>query len=181
MSKTVLLLNIDGQPLSITPLSTVTWQEAMKLYVLQRVNVLEWYEGWEVRTPTQTFTVPSVISTKEYIPLKNAGVNFSRHNVFVRDGFVCQYCNNVHKARDLTLDHVLPKSKGGKLNWENAVTACKPCNHSKGNNERIVPKKAPKRPNFYQMYSSKNFPITIHDRIWLEYISWPEEFVRYAA
>lgn len=181
MGKNVLLLNADGAPLSITPLSTITWQEAMKLYVLDRVNVLEWYDGWQVHSATQTFDVPSVVSVKEYIPLNKAGVNFTRQNVFVRDGYICQYCGDLFKGHELTLDHVLPKSKGGRTNWENIVTACKPCNHSKGNDERIVPKKTPKKPNFYQVYNSKNFHITINDPSWLNYLQWPEQYVRLVA
>lgn len=176
-----LLLNADGSPLSVTPLSTLTWQEAMKLYVLDRVNVLEWYNEWEVHTARQTFKVPSVVSVKEYIPLSKSGVNFSRQNVYIRDGFVCQYCGDLFHARDLTLDHVLPRSHGGKTNWENITTACKSCNHSKGNNARIVPKKMPTKPNFYQVLNRKNFHITVKDDSWLSYLQWPEEYVRMVA
>ena len=61
------------------------------------------------------------------IPYKN--IELSRNNVFKRDGFECQYCGSV---RDLTLDHVLPRSRGGRSSWKNLVTACKPCNAKKG-------------------------------------------------
>jgi 5-methylcytosine-specific restriction endonuclease McrA len=181
MSNDTLLLNADGSPLSITPLSSLTWQEAMKLYVLDRVNVLEWYDDWEVHSANQTFRVPCVVSVKEYIPLTKSGINFTRQNVYIRDGFCCQYCGDLFKNHELTLDHVLPKSKGGRTNWENIVTACKPCNHSKGNNEKIVPKKKPVRPNFYQVLNSKNFYITIGNEKWLNYIQWPEEYIRLIA
>jgi hypothetical protein len=60
-------------------------------------------------------------------------IRFSRENVFARDGFKCQYCIRKLSKSELTLDHVMPLSKGGRKNWENIVTACKPCNQRKGN------------------------------------------------
>ena len=114
-----LLLNADGAPLSITPLSTLTWQESIKLIWLDKINVLEWHEDWQVHSPNHTLTVPSVIAIREYVPQANGGINFTRSNVFIRDKYTCQYCLDVFSPKELTLDHVVPKSKGGKTNWEN--------------------------------------------------------------
>ena len=58
-------------------------------------------------------------------------VKFSRSNVFLRDMYTCQYCKNVFEKKDLTIDHVIPKSKGGTTNWENVATSCKSCNIAK--------------------------------------------------
>lgn len=176
-----LLLNADGAPLSITPLSTLTWQESIKLIWLDKINVLEWHEDWQVHSPNHTLTVPSVIAIREYIPHTNGGINFTRNNVFVRDKYTCQYCLDVFKPSILTLDHVLPRSKGGKTNWENIVTACKKCNHAKGNRMDIKPIRMPQKPNFYQLYGNKNFTISIRHRKWLDYLKWPEEYVRMVA
>lgn len=177
MSNDTLLLNANGSPLSVTPLSTLTWQESIKLIWLDKINVLEWHDNWEVHSPNHTLKVPSVIAVKDYIP-QTGSVNFTRNNIFIRDRYTCQYCMNVFKTSDLTLDHVLPKSKGGKTSWENIVTACQKCNHTKGNKTHIVPKRLPEKPNFYQLYGVKNFTIHIKYPVWLNYLNWPEEHVK---
>ena len=72
--------------------------------------------------------LPSVVSLKTYIrPSRRPA--FTRFNVFLRDEFECQYCGD---PNDLTFDHVVPRSKGGRTTWENVVTACSPCNLTKG-------------------------------------------------
>jgi|TARA_R110001606_G_scaffold135304_2_gene272275 5-methylcytosine-specific restriction endonuclease McrA len=179
MSNDTLLLNANGAPLCVTPLSTLSWQESIKLIWLDKINVLEWHD-WEVHSVNHSMQVPSVITVKEYVPQAGA-VNFTRTNVFIRDRYTCQYCFCSFKKSDLTLDHVLPRSKGGRTNWLNIVTACKKCNHSKGNNAKITPKQMPTRPNFYHMYGSKNFTLSIKHQIWLKYIDWPEEHIRMVA
>ena len=179
MSNDTLLLNANGAPLNVTPLSTLSWQESIKLIWLDKINVLEWHD-WEVHSVNHSMKVPSVICIKEYMP--HAGsINFTRTNVFIRDRYTCQYCYNTFNKIDLTLDHILPKSKGGRTNWHNIVTACKKCNHSKGNNTNIVPKVMPGKPNFYKMYGSKNFTLSIKHKIWLKYLDWPDEYVNMVA
>jgi 5-methylcytosine-specific restriction endonuclease McrA len=124
--------------------------------------------------------VPAVIAIRDYN--KNAGdVNFSRKNIFIRDNHKCQYCLDTFKTSELTLDHVLPRSKGGKTSWENIVSACKKCNHAKSNRIDIKPVKMPVRPNFYQMLGNKNFTLSIHHEVWLKYLNWPDEYVRMVA
>lgn len=175
-----LLLNADGAPLSITPLSTLTWQESIKLIWLDKINVLDWHDDWEVHSPNHTMKVPAVIAIRDYN--KNAGdVNFSRKNIFIRDNHKCQYCLETFKTSELTLDHVLPRSKGGKTSWENIVSACKKCNHAKSNRIDIKPVKMPVRPNFYQMLGNKNFTLSIHHEVWLKYLNWPDEYIRMVA
>lgn len=181
MSNDTLLLNADGTPLSVIPLSTLTWQESIKLVILDRVNVLHWHEGWEIHSQSLTISVPSVIASRQYISRTKQGINFNRHNVFARDRHICQYCGDIFSAKDLTLDHVLPKSKGGRTTWENIVTACKPCNHSKGNNYKIVPKKMPVKPDFYQIATAKSVVINIKHEEWLTYLNWPDDKIRRIA
>lgn len=175
-----LLLNADGAPLSVTPLSTLTWQESIKLIWLDKVNILEWHEDWEVHSPNHTLKVPSVIAVRGYVTNSNT-VNFTRSNIFIRDAYTCQYCLDVFSPKDLTLDHVKPKSKGGKTNWQNIVSACKKCNHAKGNRSDIKPAKEPIQPNFYQIYGNKNFTLNIRHESWLNYLNWPEEYIRLVA
>ena len=125
-----LVLNADFRPLSYFPLSLWAWQDAVKAVFLDRVSVLSEYET-EVRSPSVTMRLPSVIALKDYIPSARRPA-FTRFNVFLRDAFVCQYCSDRHSAHDLTFDHVVPRSRGGRTTWENVVTACGDCNLRKG-------------------------------------------------
>ena len=109
-----LVLNADYQPLSYFPLSTWSWQNALKAVFLERVNVVSQYNQ-VVNSPTTTIKLPSVISLKDYVPLPSKAA-FTRFNVFLRDKFCCQYCRKFFRAEELTFDHVIPKSKGGKQN-----------------------------------------------------------------
>jgi 5-methylcytosine-specific restriction endonuclease McrA len=106
-----LLLNADGAPLSITPLSTLTWQESIKLIWLDKINVLDWHDDWEVHSPNHTMKVPAVIAIRDYN--KSAGdVNFSRKNIFIRDNHKCQYCLDTFKTSEITLDPKVVKHHG---------------------------------------------------------------------
>jgi 5-methylcytosine-specific restriction endonuclease McrA len=126
-----LVLNADFRPLSYFPLSLWCWQDAVKAVFLDRVSVLNEYET-EVRSPTLSMRLPSVIALKEYIPAARKPA-FTRFNVFLRDRFECQYCGEGRPTHDLTFDHVVPRSRGGDSVWENVVTSCAPCNLRKGN------------------------------------------------
>ena len=76
--------------------------------------------------------VPRVIILSAYDRVPRRHVRFSRHNIYLRDGSVCQFCGKHFARADLNLDHVVPRSLGGKTNWENVVTSCIPCNRKKG-------------------------------------------------
>ena len=122
-----LVLNADFRPLSYYPLSLWPWQEAVKAVFLDRVDVVSTYDQ-KVHSPTFEMALPSVIALKQYVVQDRPPV-FTRFNLFLRDRFSCQYCGS---GDDLTFDHVLPRSRGGRTTWENIVTACSPCNLTKG-------------------------------------------------
>ena len=165
-----LLLNTDGQPVSLLPMSTLTWQEAIKYIVLDKATVLEWHEDWIVRSARWETPVPAVLMLKEYMKPK-ISVRFSKSNVFLRDLYSCQYCGDSVNRKTATLDHVLPVSHGGKTTYENCVTACGPCNSSKGNNKKIKPKKAPHRPGYYELVERrKRMPFDLKHPEWAVYI-----------
>jgi 5-methylcytosine-specific restriction endonuclease McrA len=145
-----LLLNSSGQPVSLLPISTLHWQDAIKYLVLDKATVLAWHEDWIIHSATWATPVPAVMMLKEYMKPKIT-VRFSKSNVFLRDGYVCQYCGDDVSKRTATLDHVLPISHGGKTTYENCTTACGKCNSSKGNNKKIKPKKAPHRPTYFEL------------------------------
>ena len=124
MNATVLVLNQDYQPLSICSV-----QRSMKLLFLEKAELLHDDPEKELSTTRTSYQYPSVIRLRNYIRIPYTKVVLSRRNIMRRDKFSCQYCA---KKSDLTIDHVLPKSRGGKDQWENLVTACEKCNVKKG-------------------------------------------------
>lgn len=180
-----LFLNADGAPLSLHPLSIVNWEISVRLAVVNKVVVLKEHEDWLIRSQSLCVPVPSIIMMKKYVKFSKV-VKFSRQNVLLRDDYTCQLqitsqCRKMHgvghKQDELTLDHVNPKSFGGDLSWTNIITACSDCNSHKGN-DRIVPKKMPRIPSYYELLEKrKQFPITIRDVAWLDYIGWDENMV----
>ena len=125
MNANVLVLNQDYQPLSICSL-----QRSIKLIFLEKAELLHDNPSKKLRSSKSEFDFPSVIRLRRYIRLPYTKVVLTRRNVMRRDGFKCQYCGL--KSR-LTIDHVLPKSRGGKDTWLNLTTACDKCNVKKGN------------------------------------------------
>jgi 5-methylcytosine-specific restriction endonuclease McrA len=124
MEKRVLVLNLDHSPIAIVPV-----QKAIVLSILEKVSCLSYYETLVIRTVTREFRYPAVIRLNEYKSVPYKGVLLNRANIFRRDGHECQYCGS---RKHLTIDHIIPKSKGGKTNWTNLITACHRCNVSKG-------------------------------------------------
>lgn len=182
-----LILNKDGSPLSIIPLSAVKWQVAIRLLSLGKVKVLKEYDDWVVRSQKLTMKVPSIVICTEYAKW-NKRIKYSRTNVYLRDDFTCQLqitskCKENHgkvKADDLTLDHVVPRSKGGLTNWMNVSTSCKLCNGEKGNDQSILPKKMPYKPSYYEILAKrKKHPIKVRDEDWSYYLGdWDQSLIK---
>lgn len=124
MNKRVLVLNQD-----YTPLTICSVQRAFLLIFLCKAELVSQFEGQFLRTVTRHFPKPAVIRISKYISIPYKGVELSRQNVFKRDSYECQYCGT---KTELTLDHVLPRSRKGRSSWTNLVTACKSCNARKG-------------------------------------------------
>jgi 5-methylcytosine-specific restriction endonuclease McrA len=165
-----LILNTDGAPVSMMPLSVITWQDAIKYMVLDKAVVLAWHDKWIIHSAHWETPVPAVIMLKEYMK-KKTSIRFSKANVFLRDSYVCQYCATSVNKRTATLDHVLPVSHGGKTTWENCTTACSVCNSSKGNNKKIKPKAIPHKPSYYELVEKrKKFPFEIRHPEWQLYL-----------
>ena len=122
-----LLLSAGYEPVKVIP-----WKKAITLVFLGKVEVLEEYDT-EVHSPSVTFRLPSVIKLNRYIKPMPRRVKFSRQNLFSRDNFTCQYCHQSFPPSQLTYDHVVPRSKGGRTSWTNVVTSCQRCNLRKGN------------------------------------------------
>lgn len=147
-----LILAPDYQPVNYLPLSTIDWQTAIKLFFLDKIQVLEWYDDWTVRSAKLEMRIPAVaVTTKGFG--KSGTMRFSRQNLYLRDLFTCQYCGETFNGRELTIDHVLPRSMGGGTSWENCVTCCKKCNFTKGN-KKWTPNREPHKPNYWSLVNS---------------------------
>lgn len=167
----VLLLNADAQPTNFLPLSVVSWQEAIRYMVLEKVRVVSWYEHWTVRSSNWETNVPAIIMLREYQKPKSS-IRCSRRHVYIRDQYKCQYCGTPVTESTATLDHVTPISKGGKSTWTNLSTACKKCNWAKGDNERIKPKILPYKPDYFELANKrKQQGYTISHPSWEDYLS----------
>src|SRR5690606_2498662 len=134
-------------------LSLWSWQDAIKAVCLDRVNIVSEYET-KVHSPSFEMALPSVVALKDYIqPSRHPA--FTRCNVFLRDRFTCQYCRSRH---DLTFDHLIPRSRGGRTTWENVVPACAPCNLKKGNRRPktigMIPHQTPYQPTVFDLHNN---------------------------
>lgn len=167
-----LCLNADYSPMGISPLSTLSWQDAIKDSYLGKLDIIEYYKDWVVHSPNQTWRVPSVVVNKDYIKTSRT-VQFNKANLCIRDNFRCQYCNKECETKALTMDHVHPKSLGGKKNWTNIVMSCRPCNTKKGHKTAMRPRCEPIKPTIGDIMGKiKKMPITIPDESWIPYIGW---------
>lgn len=144
MTGHVLVLNQDYRALTICSV-----QRATVLLLLQKAELVS-ADGAGRRVRSTSFSVPwpSVVRLRAYVSIPYKRITLTRKNVMRRDRHVCQYCGQ----RDaLTIDHVLPKSRGGKDTWDNLVTACVPCNNRKGSRTpeeaRMELRKTPFRPS----------------------------------
>ena len=110
-------------------MAVCTVQRAFLLIYLDKAELLNSVRNNFLRTVSTNYPMPSVIRINHYITVPYRGVVMTRQNIFKRDNYECQYCGT---NKDLTLDHVIPRSRGGRSNWKNLVTACKRCNTRKG-------------------------------------------------
>jgi 5-methylcytosine-specific restriction endonuclease McrA len=123
-----LLLNASYEPLKV-----VHWQKAVTLWCQGKVEVIAVHDR-EIRAVSFSFKLPSVIRLLRFVKIKRRFdyVPFSRANIYARDNYTCQYCNDTLATSDLTFDHVVPVAQGGRKDWENIVTCCISCNRLKG-------------------------------------------------
>ncbi len=173
-----LVLNADYQPLSYYPLSVWNWQEAVKAIFLDRVDVVSHYDR-VIRSPAFEMRLPSVVALRQYIPLQRRPP-FTRFNVFLRDRFTCQYCERHLPAQELTFDHLIPRSRGGRTTWTNIVTACAPCNLRKGNRLPeecgIRPRRRPFMPSLFELHrNGRAFPPNFLHESWRDFLYWDSE------
>lgn len=170
----VLLLNLSYEPLKV-----INWKKAITLLCLGKVEVIEEY-GYDIHSVSLTIKLPSVVRLLRLVKRPRKPVRFSRQNIYARDRYRCQYCGRRFITEELTYDHVLPRSRGGKTEWKNIVTCCVSCNRKKGGKTpeeakmRLIRK--PHRPSWVPALR-----ITIGIRevptAWRDYLYWNMELV----
>jgi 5-methylcytosine-specific restriction endonuclease McrA len=119
-----LVLNNDFRALTVCEM-----EKAFLLVYLNKAELIAPSKDSVFHTVSATYPAPSIIRLMRYVNLPYKNVVLSRQNIFKRDGHRCQYCGSV---LELTIDHILPRSRGGLPSWDNLVTACKSCNSKKG-------------------------------------------------
>ena len=143
MTAHVLVLNQDFRALTVCSV-----QRAFVLMHLDKVDLVESLPDAALRSARRHYAWPSIVRLRCYVRVPYRRIMLSRKNVLRRDGFRCQYCNQREK---LTVDHVVPRSRGGRDQWTNLVAACIRCNNKKGNRTpdeaRMVLRRRPFRPS----------------------------------
>lgn len=181
-----LVLNADYSPISIIPLHHIPVKDAITRVVNGTATVVETYDR-VIKTPNPIYRTafPSVIVRTEFL---NREIVLGPHkrNLFYRDMCKCGYCgrrlilssSNIIKEDSMTIDHVVPRAKGGKHEWTNIVAACPKCNSEKGDKMptgSFAPKVKVYEPTYFQLLNCrKHFPLNIHHESWAGYLgTWP--------
>ncbi|MGO9272088.1 MAG: HNH endonuclease [Terriglobia bacterium] len=122
----VLVLNASYEPINITPVRRAV------VLVLKGVATAEEEDGDFIHSTRLSYRIPSVIRLREFRRIPHQVRALSRKNILMRDRYTCQFCGNTLPAGELTLDHVIPRSRGGHTDWDNLVACCHGCNNRKG-------------------------------------------------
>ncbi|KAF0249809.1 MAG: HNH endonuclease [bacterium] len=157
----VLVLNASFEPINVC-----TVRRAIVL-VLKGVARAEEYNSRFFHSASQLVPIPSVIRLVEYIHIPFERKSLSRKNILLRDHNTCQYCQVVFPPQELTLDHVIPKARGGDSSWDNLVACCRRCNNRKGN-------KSPEEANMRLLKRPQPFSVSVSRQI-MRYIGRTDE------
>lgn len=143
----VLFLDAEWKPLRVE-----SWERAMTDFFLGKVEVVEYSRDKKILGVGREFPMPSVVRVLRWFRRDRVRIKFSRLNIYARDGFRCQYCGERFPTEELTFDHVLPRSRGGRTTWENIVTCCVGCNALKADRTPheadMRPIKTPRKPAY---------------------------------
>lgn len=161
MTGRVLVLNASFEPINVC-----TERRAVVM-IFKGVANMEEHNGHLIRSAKTSMPAPSVIRLLEYIHIPFERKSLSRKNILLRDQNTCMYCGNHFSPSELTLDHVLPRSRGGDSTWDNLVACCKRCNHRKGN-------KTPEEAGMHLIRRPRSFSLHINRQI-MRYLGRADE------
>jgi 5-methylcytosine-specific restriction endonuclease McrA len=166
LNQEVLVLNSDYAPLNVCNL-----KRAIAMVYLGKVDVLH-TDHKIVHTLSTTFDSPSVVRLRHHVRRPVPELRLSRRSILARDRYTCQYCG--HTAKDLTVDHIVPKRLGGPTSWENLVCCCKKCNTRKGDKTLLqvgfTLARQPRRPKYVPFISLTKFMSGARNLVWRDYL-----------
>lgn len=159
------------------PIKVVSWQRAITLLMLGKVEVIEEYDK-SIRSTSVVIKMPAVVRLLSAFRRKKKPLKFSRINIYGRDKYSCQYCSIKISMADGTYDHVVPKTQGGVTSWTNIVTCCEPCNLKKGGRTPrqagMKLRKEPVRPTWVPVMLVNVSKESAPDA-WASYLYWTSE------
>lgn len=168
---------------SYEPIKVISWRRAFTLLTLGKVEVVGEYAD-NIRTVSLVLKTPAVVRLLRTFKRHKRPVKFSRVNIYARDGYRCQYCGTKAPLADLTYDHVMPRSQGGKTTWQNIVTCCYACNRHKANR---TPEQAgmkllshPVQPSWIPAVLIRISTSSVPDA-WRDYLYWTGELSETAS
>ena len=155
---------------SFKPIGIIDSIDAFSLVYRDKAVLIEGYNT-KLYSGNNSWVEPAVIALHRYVDFKFFRIGCTRKNIYERDKHTCQYCRQYFSSSRLTLDHVIPKSKGGNKSWENLVTSCTKCNQKKGDKLPaeigMQPYKFPSKPRYKLLdYLGPNIPV-----IWKPYLT----------
>ncbi len=164
----VLVLNASYEPLNV-----VSVKRAVILLLKEKAELVEAAEA-KLRSESFSLPVPLVIRLVYFVKIpRRISLPVTRRGILSRDNYTCQYCGVMPPRKELTVDHIIPRSRGGKTTWENVVTACQKCNGRKGSrtpDEAHMKLRAqPKRPRYLAIAALSS---TEARKVWGKYILW---------
>ena len=165
---------------SFEPINIISWKQAITLFFLGKVEVIEEYDR-DIKTTALVIKIPAVVRLLSAFRRRKKAVKFSRVNIYGRDKYTCQYCGTKKAINDLTYDHVVPRSSSGKTTWTNIVTCCADCNRRKANRTpgqagmRLLqePEQPTAMPVLVVPVSRESVPDA-----WRDYLYWTSELVQ---
>ena len=164
LNRYVLVLNQNYEPLAITKA-----RRAIILVYLGKAEVVEKYDGLQIRSVSTRLSLPSIVRLVFFIKAPRKAITLSRKNVIKRDSHRCQYCGRIDGP--MTTDHIVPKTREGSDSWENLVCACAECNKKKGHRTLkeagMILVKKPKKPHFFSFIHTF---VEIPDFRWRQYL-----------
>lgn len=183
LHRPTLVLNRNWQPVNVTTVAralVLVWNESARVVDTDSFQLYDWSD-WARLQPTEgelfiqavtmRLKVPEVVALNGYDRLPTASVSFSRRNIFKRDHYACQYCGMQPGTDELTIDHVVPRSRGGASTWENCVLACVSCNKRKADRTpdeaHMRLKHRPVRPDWRPLYAAHDVRIAS----WTKFLS----------
>jgi 5-methylcytosine-specific restriction endonuclease McrA len=183
IERPTLVLNRNWQPVGVAPVAralVMVWNDSARVVGVDDFRLFTWSD-WAKLVPRDDepyvqavrfrLRVPEVISLTHYDRMPTSVVTFSRRNLFKRDRFTCQYCGAQPGTEELTIDHLVPRSRGGTTSWENCVLACVSCNKRKADRApeqaRMTLRRRPTRPVWKPIYADHGMKIAS----WTKFLS----------